>query len=395
MEGINKILFITQWQYDDALVQTYTLPYVNIVKRITNATCYLVTTGKGNSVVKLVERDGINIIELPDPTKGGRLQWIKNLFILNSFVKKEHIPVVHTWCTPAGAIGAILKVLNGKIKLVLDSVEPHAEAMVECNIWTKGGIKFMGLFFLEKLQFKKADYLIFAATEMDKYIKNKYGLNVSGIVKPACVNLTLFSEKLLKNGELLKKIGLDGKIVCVYAGKFGGFYLEDETFQFVKQCEEYWGKDKFRFLALSNATDEYINAKLSRYNIQASTAVKLFVPHKEVPQYMGLADFAFSAYKPVPSKRYGTPIKNGEYWALGLPVVIPPNISDDSAIIERHNAGTILKGFSKENYMQSIAQIDSIIKGKTRDEIYRIIRPLAEKYRSFSIAEEVYRKIYG
>lgn len=395
MEGVNKILFITQWQYDDALVQTYTLPYINIVKKITNANCYLVTTGKGNNDTKLSERGGINLIELPDPTKGGRLQWFKNLSILNRFVKKEQIPVMHTWCTPAGAIGAILKMRNSGIKLVLDSVEPHAEAMVECKIWPKGGIKFRGLFFLEKLQFKKAEHLIFAATEMDKYVKNKFGLTVSGDVKPACVDLSLFSDKLLKNSELLKKLGLDGKIVCVYAGKFGGFYLEDETFQFVKQCEEFWGKDKFRFLALSNATDEYMNEKMAKFNIQPETVVKLFVPYKEVAQYMGLADFAFSAYKPVPSKRYGTPIKNGEYWALGLPVVIPPNISDDSAIIEKHNAGAILRGFSKEDYMKSISQIDSITKGKTRDEIYKTIRSLAEQYRNFSIAEQVYKSIYG
>jgi hypothetical protein len=395
MEGINKILFVTQWQYDDALVQTYTLPYVDIVKKITRALCYLVTTGKGNSEVKITEREGIRIIELPDPTRGGRMQWFKNISILNNFVKKEQITLIHTWCTPAGAIGAILKMRNSKVKLVLDSVEPHAEAMVECNIWAKGGIKFRGLFFLEKLQFKKADYLIFAATEMDKYIKSKFGLTVLGDVKPACVDLSLFSDKLLKSPELIRKLNLEGKVVCVYAGKFGGFYLEDETFQFVKQCEEYWGKDKFRFLALSNASDEYMNEKVAKFNIQPATVLKLFVPYKEVSEYMGLADFAFSAYKPVPSKRYGTPIKNGEYWALGLPVVIPPNISDDSAIIEKHYAGAILMGFAQENYLQAIKQVDEIILNKSRQEIYKTIRPLAEQYRNFNIAEKVYKKIYG
>ena len=80
---------------------------------------------------------------------------------------------------------------------------------------------------------------------------------------------------------------------------------------------------------------------------------------------------------------------------MGLPVVIPPNISIDSQLIKENRAGAILESFDESGYSKAIAQIDTIIKGKSRAEIYNQIRPLAEKYRNFSIAEEVYRKIYG
>ena len=40
--------------------------------------------------------------------------------------------------------------------------------------------------------------------------------------------------------------------------------------------------------------------------------------------------------KPVPTKRYCTPVKDGEYWALGLPVIITEGISDDSGIIREN-----------------------------------------------------------
>ena len=133
---------------------------------------------------------------------------------------------------------------------------------------------------------------------------------------------------------------------------------------------------------------------MQKYSIDKATIIKLFVPHNEVAKYMGLADFAISPYKPVPSKRYGTPIKNGEYWALGLPVVIPPNISEDSEIIEKNNAGAILHGFNNEAYKKAISQIDSLISNSSRNEVYKMIRPLAEKYRNFSIAEKVYAEIY-
>ena len=389
----DKILFITQWQYEDALVQTYTLPYINIIKRLTLSNCSLVTIGKTNKTTRITKQ-GLEVIELPDPTGIFRLQWLFNILILRRIVRKEKFTVLHAWCTPAGSVAAILKMICSKIKLVLDSVEPHAEAMVECKIWNKG-IKFKALFYLEKLQIRKANRLIFAAKGMDKYISEKYHLNIAGYyVKPACIDLAAFSENLIKDSPLLKQFGLEDKIVCVYAGKFGGFYMEDETFQFVKQCEEYWGKDKFRFLLLSNAADKYLESKRLKYDINKQTTIKLFVPHNEVPKYMGMADFALSPYKPAPSKRYGTPIKNGEYWALGLPVIITPGISEDSEIIEKNKAGAVLHGFSNEDYIKAIKAIDVIISSRSKEEIYKIIRPFAEKYRNFSIAEQVYSSIY-
>jgi len=389
-----RILFLTQWSYNDALVQTYTLPYISIVKEITKAYSYLITTGKTSSL-RIHKQQSNVLIELPNPVAVFRTQWLWNIFILNKILRKKRISIIHSWCTPAGSIAAILKLCNKKIKLILDSVEPHAESMIECKIWSKYGLKFKTLFFLEKLQFKKADQFIFCASGMDRYIKEKYELTVQGYIKPACVDLSMFTKSAGKNDALLKELGLDGKLVCIYAGKFGGFYMEDETFEFIKQCEEYWGKDRFRFLLLSNVSDAYLESKLHKNSIDKSIAVKRFVPHSEVPVYMGLADFAICPNKPVPSKRYGTPIKNGEYWAMGLPIVIAPNISDDSDIIRKYGAGAILEGFTQKDYCNAIKEIDSIISQMSRGETYSLIKPIAEKYRNFSIAEEVYLKIYG
>lgn len=108
-----------------------------------------------------------------------------------------------------------------------------------------------------------------------------------------------------------------------------------------------------------------------------------------------MADFAISPVKPVPTKKYCTPIKDGEYWAMGLPVVIPPNISVDSQIIKENRAGAILESFDEKGNMETIRLIDAIIKGKSRMEVYNAIRPLAEKYRNFTIAEDIYKMIYG
>jgi len=126
----NRILFITQWQFKDPLVQTYTLPYVRIIQKITSCYPYVVTVGgknKGN----------------------GRLflGWLLNTLSLHKIIGKKNIKIIHPWCTTAGAIGAILKILNKKATLNIDSFEPHAESMVENKTWSKFGLKFKALFY--------------------------------------------------------------------------------------------------------------------------------------------------------------------------------------------------------------------------------------------------------
>ena len=390
-----KILFITQWQYEDALIQTYTLPYIKIIKKITNCTCFLVCVDKSIDRIRIIKKESIVLICLPFDKKNQFMAWGKNLIALRTIIKNKSIRQLHAWCTPAGSFGLALKILSKNVNITIDSFEPHAEAMVENGEWSTNGIKNRFLFFMEKLEAKMANNLILAAPGMIKYIREKYKVEREKYyVKPACVDLDKFSANAVKDKDLLARFNLKDKIVGVYAGKFGGMYLEDETFGFIKSCQNYWGIDKFRFIILSSVSEEYIGKKSIEFSISNGVIIKLFVPYSKVEKYIGLADFGICPIKPVPSKKFCTPIKNGEYWALGLPIVIPPNISIDSDIIMQHNAGAILQSFDDKGYLSAIKQIDVILTSKARMDIYDRIRPLAEKYRSFNIAEKVYTAIY-
>ena len=394
-KDIKNILFITQWQYEDALIQTYTLPYVQIIKNITGFGCYLVCVNKGIAKIAVREENGVTVIVMPLGSGNQFINWGRNLLALRKLIKREDITHLHPWCTPAGAIGLLLKLLNRKLILTIDSFEPHAEAMVENGTWKKSGLKYKVLSYMEKLEAKKADNLVFAAPGMQEYVLNKYGVKIETYqVKPACVDLDQFSDKAIKDKALLEELGLNEKIVGVYAGKFGGIYLEDESFQLIKKCEDYWG-DRFRFVLLSNVDDDYLERKIEKYGIRRKTIIKLFVAHEDIAKYIGLADFAICPVKPVPTKQYCSPIKDGEYWAIGLPIIITKNISVDSQIIADSNAGAVLQSLDDEGYMTAIKKIDSIIATKSRAEVYKQIRPLAEKYRNYSIAEKVYKAIYA
>ncbi|MBY0435305.1 MAG: hypothetical protein K2U26_14450 [Cyclobacteriaceae bacterium] len=401
--GPQNILVITYWSYDDALIQTYTLPYVKIIQKYLpiGSKIYLLTLEKFPDQVGSIrirgelEENGIEWLPQKYNPFGFQaiVQWIKLVFTLRKFILLNRIETIHCWCTPAGAAGYLLSVITGR-RLIIDSYEPHAEAMVENGTWKKNGLAFRLLFWLEAKQTKRASYLIAATESMKAYMHLKYEVKAANFfAKPACVNLELFSEEKIKNTDLLKTFSLTDKIVCVYAGKLGGIYLDKEVFDFLKIAFDYWGHS-FRALFLTSHARSVIEEYCIESKLDPNVVIVKFVPHKEVPAYMGLADFALTPVKPVPTKRYCTPIKNGEYWALGLPVVIPNHISDDSDIIIKHNIGAVWRSLDEESYREAVIKIDTLI--KTPDsQRYAKIRQVAIQYRSFEIAENVYRSIYG
>jgi hypothetical protein len=397
MESKKNILVLTYWDFNDALVQTYTQPYIRIISEMIpkGSKIFLVTLDKWSYAKQAKLPEGIINISLPYVPFSGRaaFSWMKNIFKLRTLIKKEEITVIHAWCTPAGMIGYILSKLTGK-ELIIDSFEPHAEAMVENGEWSKDSAAYKLLFRFEKLQSQKAKYLIACSEGMKEYAAEKYGHRKNNIfVKPACIDFEQFPAKgnISLSDKMLPE--LKEKVVCVYAGKFGGIYLKEEVFAFFKACHNFWG-DRFHALILSSHSSAEIAGLADEAELPLSSISNRFVPHKEIPVYLQMADFAITPVKPVPTKRYCSPIKDGEYWASGLPVVITKDISDDSGIIEEYKIGSILAGLNEEGYVRSILEIDRMLRDRNRAELAEEIRTVAKRYRNFSIAQKVYEHIY-
>jgi glycosyltransferase involved in cell wall biosynthesis len=402
---MNNILVLTYWSFSDSLIQAYTLPYLSIIRKNLppGSSIYLLTLEKDEEALLYKNRIAVEqrlqkegIIWLPFSYKPFGLSafflWLRISSHLIKTIIIKKISVIHCWATPAGAIGYLLSILTGR-KLIIDSYEPHAEAMVENGTWKRNSLAFRILFWLEKKQTEHAYFLISATEGMRNYANTKFDVMPKNfVVKPACVDLNLFSAEKIKNHILLSELGLVDKIVCVYAGKFGGIYLTNEVFDFFKVAHNFWG-DRFHVILLSAHKQDDIEAFCVRANLNPKIITLKFVSHDKVADYMGLADFAITPVKPVPTKRYCTPIKDGEYWALGLPIVIPSGISDDSQIIEENNIGAVLRTLDAGSYMEAIAAIAKLL-NEPRKQMQLKIRAIALKYRSFEIAEVAYRKVY-
>ena len=399
------LLILTYFSFKDGLIQAYTLPYLKLIHRVNpEIRIYLLTKEKSEMVLtdpeKSLAREALaeyNIEWIPKTyipfgIKAMSSQ-ISLLIELMAMVKKKSISTIHCWGTPPGVEGFLLSKLT-HCPLVIDSFEPHAEAQVENGSWTKNSPGYRILWWFEKRMARHASTLIYTTRNMISYAKEKYGAyDEKEFVKPACVDLDLFSVSDLKNPLLLESLSLQGKIIALYAGKFGGIYYDIEVFRLFKQAHEFWG-DEFRALILTPTPDEEIDQFCIDVGLAREIVISRFVKHSEIAKYMGLADFALTPVKPVPSKKCCTPIKDGEYWALGLPVIITKDISDDSEIISKHGIGVVMEDFSEQRIQLAIEQMNELLRKQTRLELYNKVRPIAEKYRNFQIAENIYTKVY-
>lgn len=402
---MKNVLVLTYWSYKNALIQTYTLPYVRIIKRNLppNSKIFLLTIeqeyfkmtdNEWEEEVKILNKEGIYPIRIQYDHFGIKMMFklFSLVFSLKKIIRKENIDFIHAWCTPAGALGYILSVFTKK-PLIIDSYEPHAEAMVENGSWKKSNLKFKLLFWLEKKQSKKANTVIALTEGMKSYAKDKYGASFTNYyIKPALVNLDKFKWDEISYKTLRKKHEVENKIVCLYAGKLGGIYLEEEVFDFFKVAHSYW-QEKLKIYLLTDKNINEVNHFIRNKGIPESCIETKFIHYNDISEYFQLADFAINPVKPVPSKRYCTSIKDGEYWAAGLPVVITKDISDDSNIIHQNEIGYVLNALTHEEYEKACQKIDVLLQ-LGREQINNSIVKIAKKYRSYEIANDVYKNIY-
>ena len=401
-----NILFITFWSYKDALIQTYTLPYVNIIRNIVDKQrkIFIVTLeqekfefkeGERRAIEDSLRKQNIYLVSFSYRRFGVKQVFASVSYLISmiKLIRNEKISTIHAFGPNAGIFGFLISKITGR-DLIIDSYEPHAECMMEGGEWSKYGPAYNILLKFEKLETRHASFLIGTTAAMKDYAKLKYKITPQNfLVKPACIDFNHFYPRTKDEG-LVKELGLENKIVCVYAGKLGGTYLKDEVFDFVKSCYLYWQLD-FRFLMLTSEDKTEVKEMVKKHNIPEDIVITKYVEHREIPKYLSLGDFGINPQVPVPSKRYGTPIKNGEYWGMGLPVIISPQISDDSDIIEENDIGVVMNFTQKDLYKEAIKKIDDLMKTNQRNELQKKIFNIAQSKRSFSIAHDVYNKIYN
>lgn len=396
---------LSSWSYAEPLCHSYLLPNIKIIRKVISdeSIIYLQTSEKKNLRLSKIETleiskqlADVGIIWKPLPYRhfgiNAIFAYAIQIIQLAFFVLRKKVDVLHPFAASAGTMALFLKKITGK-KIVLDSWEPHAECMVQTGAWKKNSMAFRILWWSERKQTENSDVLIAATKDMIHYARINYGIKVNNVLfRPACVDLEMFCPSQYDRNITRQKLQLQNKIVCACVSKLGGLYLKQDVFKLFKAGSEVFGEN-FHVLLLSENSKEEVENLCRESGFDKLHITHLSVPHQQVPSYLNASDFAFNPQQPVPAKRYGTPVKDGEYWAMGLPIIILPEIGEDSSIVRNEKGGVILANLHFKSMRIAMQEMQTLL--NTNPDIKSRIRRIAEKYRSYQIAENTYSQVYS
>ncbi len=393
-----RILFLSYWSADEPLTESTIVPYLRLMSGM-QAVEYvlLVTVERGGtdtigSIKDLagVEHIGIHTRFRRFPLLSKVDLFLRLPFILAKMVRLRKIDLLDAKASLAGGIAHLVSRLTG-VPYLVESFEPHSDYMVDSGVWPAHGPFQYMMRLLEGEQIKHAAYLVTVTHNYkDKLLSS--GVPTSRIkIIPSVVNVEHFAFDVKNRREIREQLQWQNAIVGVYAGKFGGLYYDKEAFEIFALARKILGPD-FRLLLLTNEPSDKVRSNLESVGFPVEHSHVCFVPHEEVARWLSAADLAFSTIRHIPSGLFQSPVKNGEYWANGLPIMLTTGVSDDHRIILREPwAGAVYDLAKPGSVEAALRHMSALLQaGVDRERIMS----LAREHRGMHIARRVYSELF-
>jgi glycosyltransferase involved in cell wall biosynthesis len=240
---------------------------------------------------------------------------------------------------------------------IVHTYEPHTDYMVEGGIWNENSWEAKWLKKAERKVGMKA-YAIMTATSGFIERLRAEGIRSKCIRVPSCVDADLFQFYSESRAKIRSELNInDDQCVIIYIGKTGGMYWEEEIFGFFRSCLDV--SNNFYFLFFTPEDLKKLRSYCDKYEISPDKITLGFLQREQVPHYLSAADFGLVPVKQYASKRYCSPIKDGEYWACELPLIIPEGVSDDYLFAKENEIGLTIQDDKKSfaDTAQTIAEV--------------------------------------
>lgn len=392
------LLFLDYWSLHEPLTQATVLPTLRMVLEERSADrIVLVTVERGPRAVSTPAALGQGIVHRP--LVAGRA-WPRALArawdVLNmvprvaAIAREEHVTNLMARGVVAGGLAHFVHYRTG-IPFAVDYVEPHNEYMTDVGEWTRGGALDRGLGWLIKAQLRSAR---FGVTVTNNYLERLVAMGVPRaklLNAPCPVDPIRMRFDPAQRTALRAHHGWGGALIGVYAGKFGGLYHEEHAFRAFANAQRHAGEG-YVTIILTPHPEEEVREGLRAAGYVGERVLVRYAEHHEVPAYLSAADFAFAPYRATPSSACISPMKLGEYWANGLPVLLSRGVGDDSAIIEREPfAGALFDPLGAD----LVSGMDRIRNILTMPQQRMRTAELADRYRSMEFTRQAYRRILG
>ena len=169
----------------------------------------------------------------------------------------------------------------------------------------------------------------------------RYGLDPARArVVPGAADEAKFHPDDADRWAMRRELGLEGRFVVVFPGRFGRWHYNEETFEVVRGLLD--ADPQAFFLILT--PDEGAARALAERRLPAGRYAIRSAQHREVPRFLRAADLGILLRAADPINVAACPTKFGEFVMTGLPVLISAGIGDCSGFVAAQRAGVVLEG---------------------------------------------------
>lgn len=307
------------------------------------------------------------------------------IFYLRSF--KGCKSIISLGSIVGGIAFVVAKIL--RLKLYLYQYEPHSEYALDGNMWTK---QSMGYTIVHKLEYLSARYAKVISTGTHHMIDrlDQWRIRAKVYKIPSVVNEDRFNFNTKERNAKRNTLNLSAKThLIIYPGKFGDLYYTEEIGVLFKYIFDHIDNCFFVVLTL---TDEQLASKtLREAGLPEESYLITSATYEEMPSYLYAADLGVVAVPPLPSKKFCSNIKVGEYLCSGLPYIICRGISEDDEFAENNNVGVVLEDFSISSVEKKIGEISEYLI-EDRQLMAKKCRALGMEYRGFAKLKKEFQK---
>jgi glycosyltransferase involved in cell wall biosynthesis len=396
-----RILFLSYWGLEDPLTVSTVLPHIQVLQERADVEhVLLVTIERGAAALQppafrpSFAAGKVTFVPLCSPPGRNLLVTKTDDFLrfprtLAHLVQQHRIELIVGRGAPAGAL-AYLVWQKTKTPFVVESFEPHADYMLESGVWQRYDPRYLFQRYWEGKQKQLARGLMPVAENYRQQLIQE-GVAAQQIVTVPCsVNLGAFAYDAMAGQRVRQQLNFPAEaVVGIYVGKFGDIYYDAEAYELFRAAATHFG-ERFRLIVLTPNPLEEVRAKLAVVGLDSGRSFVTKAAHHEVPSYLSAADFAFAPIKPAECRRFCSPIKVGEYWANGLPVLLTEGVGDDSDIIKQEGGGAIFNLKHPSSVTESIAVIATLL---SQPNYRAAVRELARRHRSPERVRQAYEAL--
>ncbi len=314
---------------------------------------------------------------------------IKGLIKSMVIMRRASIDIVHARGYVAGLIALVLKKIF-KLKFIFDTRGFWADEKAECSHWSKKGVLYKLVKYLESKFIKNADEVVVLTKQDKDIIQNQDHATPHISVIPCCVDTDIFKLDPLRRDEVRHENNLSRKFVFAYTGSLEPWYMKEEMLDYFKAAKEIVADA--HFLILSQSPKKEIIDLMDKKQLNKEDFTITSVAFDRMPEFLSMVDAGIIFLSLGFSKAGCYPTKFAEFLSCGVPVISNANIGDTQEIILNNRIGVIVNNFNADEYKRTFLELLSL---KEDTALESRCRKVVEEKISLRRGINGYRDIYA